>query len=101
MEGHKLAVLKEVDKLISGKQIKNILFEDHMRQDGDVCKFLVANGYFVYYFGWNLKCVEVVPINLANLNYKFETPSYLASREYIQTPAFFPVWKSLREVGKT
>ena len=100
VEGHELAVLKGAGALISGKQIKNILFEDHVGQDSDVCKFLVANGYFVYSFGWNLKGVTVIPINSGNLNNKFEAPNYWASSEYIPTPAFFPGWKSLREVGK-
>jgi len=98
VKGHELPVLLGSGKYFTEKKVENLFFEDHIGKNSPVCDFLRKCGYHLYSFGWTLGGVRVEPINVANLNNRFEAPNYWASSKPIRQK-YFPGWRCLSVVN--
>jgi len=100
VEGHELAVLEGASRILAGRRVRDIVFEDFGRQPSPVTLRLESAGYAVFYLypGWSKP--KLVPVGQSGkwLRRAMSEPNFLATADPERARARFraPGWKSLR-----
>lgn len=83
IEGHELAAFRGAERALSKGKIRDIVFEDHLGVDSEVCRLLVSHGYTVLFLSklpWRpLLCEPSEAAWAASISY--DSPNLLATRE--------------------
>lgn len=83
IEGHELAAFQGAERTLSKGQIRDIVFEDHLGVDSEVCRLLASHGYTILFLSklpWRpLLCEPSDAAWAASISY--DSPNLLATRE--------------------
>lgn len=83
IEGHELAAFQGAERTLSTGKIRDIVFEDHLGVDSEVCRLLASHGYTVLCLSklpWRpLLCEPSEAAWAASISY--DSPNLLATRE--------------------
>ena len=78
VEGHELAVFRGAAKLLGGRHIKHIVFEEYATYPSPVQDLLMSHGYRIYRLSRNFVRIQLRPAGEASKDIDFE-PNYLAT----------------------
>jgi FkbM family methyltransferase len=82
VEGHEHQLFTGAERVLNGRRIRHIVFEDHEGTGSKTAALLKMSGYSVFSIGWSMTrpvLAEVVPGESVASTY--EAPSYLATIE--------------------
>ena len=100
VEGHELAVLEGAARLLSGKRIRDIVFEDFQPQPSPATLLLESSGYHVFYLYPAWRRPKLVPVRESQRWIERATfePNFLATCAPVRAKDRFRTgtWKCLR-----
>jgi FkbM family methyltransferase len=100
VEGHELAVLEGAARILAGRRIRDVVFEDFGRQPSPVTRRLQSAGYTVFYLypGWSRPMLVDIGQSEQWLRRAGSEPNFLATTAPGRAEARFRAagWKSLR-----
>ena len=79
VEGFEASVLRGAQRLLSARQLRHIVFEDHDLKRSEVVRMLKEAGYQVFTIGWRMRGLELGPVERGPLAAPFEAPSCVAT----------------------
>jgi hypothetical protein len=79
VEGFEASVLRGAHRLLSGRRLRHIIFEDHNVERSEVVRMLEDAGYQVFTIGWRMRGLALGPIERGPLAAPFEAPSCVAT----------------------
>jgi len=81
IEGHELNALKGATRLLSGRRIRDIVFEEHNPVGSPVAKYLAGFGYRVFRLHKTFRGPELIDADARIAESTWESPSLLATLE--------------------
>jgi len=81
VEGFEASVLRGAQRLLSARQVRHIVFEDHDLERSEVVRMLKDDGYHLFTIGWRMRGLELGPVERGPLAAPFEAPSFVATTE--------------------
>jgi FkbM family methyltransferase len=79
VEGHEPAVLRGAERLLVGRRIRHLVFEEHEGAGSETCRLLNDSGYRLFQIGWRINGPVLAPLTAPPVCRPFEAPSYLAT----------------------
>ena len=81
VEGFEASVLRGAQRLLAGRRLRHIVFEDHDAERSEVVRLLKASGYRLFAIGWSMRGLVLGPIERGPRAAPFEAPSFVATTE--------------------
>ena len=79
IEGHELSALQGAEQLLSARQIRDIVFEEHHEYPTPVTQLLEAHGYTIFNLGQSLWGLRPTPVREPSLHRRWDSRSCLAT----------------------
>jgi FkbM family methyltransferase len=79
VEGFEASVLRGAQRLLSARQLRHIVFEDHDLERSEVVRMLEDAGYHLFTIGWRMRGLELGPVERGPLAAPIEAPSCVAT----------------------
>jgi FkbM family methyltransferase len=79
IEGHELMALQGAEQLLSDRQIRDIVFEEHQAYPTPVTQLLEAHGYTIFNLGQSLWGLRLTPVREPSLHRRWDSRSCLAT----------------------
>ena len=100
VEGFESQVLRGATRLLAGRRLRHILFEDHAIEQSVVMPLLRDAGYRVFSLGWTMRGPAIEPVDRGRLATEYEAPNYVATLDPDQLLARCRPrgWRTLRTI---
>jgi FkbM family methyltransferase len=79
IEGHELLALQGAERLLSNRQIRDIVFEEHGEYPTPVTQLLEAHGYAIFNLGQHLWGLKPTPMREPSLHRRWDSRNCLAT----------------------
>jgi len=80
VEGHESKLIKGATRLLSGRRIRNVIYEDHAQGQSGIPEIFAEHGYKIYSIGHTFFGLELTDLRRKIvLDTSWESPSYLAT----------------------
>jgi FkbM family methyltransferase len=79
VEGHEPAVLRGAERLLAGRRIRHLIFEEHQGAESETCRLLRDAGYTLLQLGWRINGPVLASTAEPSVCKRYEAPSYLAT----------------------
>ena len=79
VEGFEAPVLHGARRLLAGRRLRHIVFEEHDLRRSEVVRMLRGAGYHLFALGWRMTGLTIQPIEHGPSTAPYEAPSFVAT----------------------